>query len=336
MKSPVYLPSLHEEDQAHMFTIRDRVDQDIEACAAIFNRIQPEPVSAHEMRNSTEAHAKTSNVYVLLVAEALDGTILAYGLLDQSDEMPPGWWYLKVQTHPDHKGKGAGAALYARLEAIAREGGAAELVSYVRGDDDQALAWAEARSFRSDRLRTESVLDLTTFDRTRFVGAIERAAATGIRFEVHSPTLPETDEFLNRLYDLHAETLPDVPIFVPPFPSFDLWVKQFRGEGKEERPVYAVYAYDGERIVGESSIGLPEVEGAATYTFYTAVRKAYRGRGLALGLKLLTIEAAIARGFGRMRTNNDPDNPAMLAVNEKLGYVLVPGPRRIMKSLEAQ
>lgn len=30
-----------------------------------------------------------------------------------------------------------------------------------------------------------------------------------------------------------------------------------------------------------------------------------------------------------MRTNNDPDNPAMLAVNARLGYRLVSGPRRM-------
>lgn len=319
-----------------MFTLRPHLDQDFEAIVGIRNRLSPEPITASQMRDFAAANRANSNYYELWVAEAPDATIAAYGILVQADEMPPGWWYMKVHTDPAHKGKGAATALFTHLEKIAREGGAKELESNVRGDDDAAFAWAEHRGFRSDRLRTESVLDLTTFDGARFAGAVEKTAGTGIRFEMHFPHLPESDAFLTRMYDLHVETFPEVPAFVPPFPPYETWVKEFRGEGKQTQPVFAIFACDGDRIVGESSISLPALAEASAYTMYTAVRKAYRGRGLALALKLLTIEAAKARGIGRMRTNNDPDNPAMLAVNAKLGYVLVPGPRRIMKSLKDQ
>lgn len=316
-----------------MFTLRPHLDQDFEALVGIRNRINPEPITANQMRDFAASNRANSNTYEIWVAEA-DDRILAYGILAQGDDLPPGWWYMRVQTDPDQNGQGAATALYNHLESIAREGGAVEIESQVRGDDDAAFAWAEHRGFRSDRLRTESVLDLTTFDGSRFAGAVEKTAATGLRFEMHYPGLPQSDEFLLRMYDLHAETFPEVPAFVPPFPPFETWVKEWRGEGRVNQPVFAIFACDGDRIVGESSLSLPELADAAAYTIYTAVRKAYRGRGLALALKLLTIEAAKARGVTRMRTNNDPDNPAMLAVNAKLGYVLVPGPRRIMKSLK--
>lgn len=319
-----------------MFTLRPALDQDFEAMVGIRNRLSPEPFTATQMRDFTAANRANSNTYELWVAEAPEQGVIAYGLVVQADEMPPGWWYMRVQTDPDQKGKGAATALFNHLESIARAGGAVEIESQVRGDDDTSFAWAERRGFRSDRLRTESVLDLTSFDASRFAGAVEKSAATGIRFEMHYPILPESDEFLMRMYDMHAETFPEVPAFVPPFPPYETWVKEFRGEGRPKGNVFSIFACDGDRIVGESSITLPELAEASAYTMYTAVRKAYRGRGLALALKLLTIEAAKARSVTRMRTNNDSDNPAMLAVNEKLGYVLVPGPRRIMKSLKAE
>jgi GNAT superfamily N-acetyltransferase len=83
----------------------------------------------------------------------------------------------------------------------------------------------------------------------------------------------------------------------------------FRGKSKVDLPIYVVHAYDGDRMVGESSIGLPSVAGGAAYTMYTAVRRAYRGRGLALALKLFTIEETAKQGVRRMRTNNDGLRP---------------------------
>lgn len=63
----------------------------------------------------------------------------------------------------------------------------------------------------------------------------------------------------------------------------------------------------------------------AMYNEYTGVRQEYRGRGLALALKLLSIETARRYEAAYMRTNNHSLNLPMLAVNRKLGYVDQPG-----------
>ena len=52
----------------------------------------------------------------------------------------------------------------------------------------------------------------------------------------------------------------------------------------------------------------------------TGTRRAYRGRGLALAVKLASIEWAAANGITRMLTFNDATNAPMLAVNRRLGY----------------
>jgi GNAT superfamily N-acetyltransferase len=237
-----------------------------------------------------------------------------------------------VGVHPKHARQGIGQALFSTVERIALENGAESFGAYVTGDarGDDSVAWAERRGYAVDRIRTESVLYLKEWDGSRFADHVTNVERTGLRLETMT-ALPELDAFLEKLYDLHAETFPDVPGFEPPFPTYDTWVKDYRGAAKDKTPLISIFAWDGDRIVGESTIGLPRCEGAGAYTHYTAVRRSHRCRGLALALKLLTIEAAVAHGVPHMRTNNDPDNPSMLAVNEKLGYVMVPGPRVLKK-----
>ena len=57
----------------------------------------------------------------------------------------------------------------------------------------------------------------------------------------------------------------------------------------------------------------------------TGVRRAYRGRGIALVLKLLAIRYARSLGALFVRTHNDSGNAPMLAINRKLGYQPEPG-----------
>ena len=56
----------------------------------------------------------------------------------------------------------------------------------------------------------------------------------------------------------------------------------------------------------------------------TAVRRAWRGRGVASALKRATIGWAIERGLTSLDTGNDEDNLAMRAVNARLGYRPLP------------
>ena len=60
---------------------------------------------------------------------------------------------------------------------------------------------------------------------------------------------------------------------------------------------------------------------------------AWRGRGIALALKLLAIRAARRYGARYLRTNNDSENAPMLAVNRKLGYQPAPGYYRMSARL---
>jgi mycothiol synthase len=52
----------------------------------------------------------------------------------------------------------------------------------------------------------------------------------------------------------------------------------------------------------------------------TAVRRDWRGRGLAVHLKLRTLGWAATHGVGEVYTWTQDDNTAMRTLNERLGY----------------
>jgi GNAT superfamily N-acetyltransferase len=63
----------------------------------------------------------------------------------------------------------------------------------------------------------------------------------------------------------------------------------------------------------------------------TGVLREYRGRDIALALKLRAIQVARAREMRTMWTNNDSENAPMLAINRKLGYQPEPGVIRLIR-----
>ncbi len=52
----------------------------------------------------------------------------------------------------------------------------------------------------------------------------------------------------------------------------------------------------------------------------TAVRPAWRGRGIATALKRATIAWAMEHGVEGLETGNDEENAPMRAINRTLGY----------------
>jgi len=64
----------------------------------------------------------------------------------------------------------------------------------------------------------------------------------------------------------------------------------------------------------------------------TGVLSEYRGRKIVLALKLAAIRYAQEHGAISMRTKNDSLNPAILRLNQKLGYRAQPG-KSILKSI---
>jgi GNAT superfamily N-acetyltransferase len=64
------------------------------------------------------------------------------------------------------------------------------------------------------------------------------------------------------------------------------------------------------------------------------VLKEYRGRKIALALKLLATRYARSLGATFIRTNNDSKNEPILAINRKLGYKPEPGWYKCVRKID--
>ncbi|HYF92122.1 MAG TPA: GNAT family N-acetyltransferase [Symbiobacteriaceae bacterium] len=316
-----------------MCLIRHAELADYAAIAAIMTLTKPEPYSAEEVRKSDERQqADPTQILHRLVAVAPDGRVVGYGYSERQPWEPEGRWGVTAATHPDERGRGVGTAMLTAAESIAREGGATEIMAWCLGTDDASFAWAQRKGYTLKRQRTESVLDVQKFDPARFAGACDRVRAGGLTLALYEGK-QVSEPLLRQIYDLDRVTTPDIPVWDAGM-NFPAW-EQYRKEWTECPDAFIVaLALDGDRVVGMSAVYFSATPGKSAGVGFTGVYREYRGRGIALAVKLMTIEEAMRRGVPRMRTHNDPDNPPMLAVNVKMGFVFVPGPRQLIKALQ--
>jgi GNAT superfamily N-acetyltransferase len=222
------------------------------------------------------------------------------------------------------RGQGLGSALIADTIAYARARGAAGLKSEVRENDPAALRFAQRLGFNLDRHIFESVLDLERFDAAPFRTIEERVAASGIRI-LSLAEVGFTRENLRKLHAVNYATALDIPGAEPSWMPFEEFARMVMDDKAAWfRPAGQFGALNGEEWVGLSAVQLDE-QTHSSYNLMTGVLPAYRGRGIALALKLTAIRYARAAGASAMRTHNDSLNAPMLAVNRKLGYVPRPG-----------
>lgn len=151
--------------------------------------------------------------------------------------------------------------------------------------------------------------------------ARDRMRATGVELttlaEWHDP-----DRYA-KLHTLNEVTRPDVPHTGPVLPQ-SLSDFMVRVESPDTPPDRRWIALQDGMPVATSFLSYPPVRGVV-WTQYTATHPGHRGRGVARAVKLQTLAQAVKLGVPEVHTANDSENPAMLHINETLGYTLQPG-----------
>jgi GNAT superfamily N-acetyltransferase len=241
---------------------------------------------------------------------------------------PPHQFWISTVVAPNHRQLGLGTQLTEAALAFARAQGATRLVAEVRDNAAEGLRFAERYSFCRDRHIFESRLHLADFDEQRFTGAVERAEAEGIRF-LTLADLGDADEARRKLYDLNAALVRDIPGHDGDFMPFEQFQKTVCSASWYRPDGEIVAAIDG-AWVGMAAVGYFQTTNSM-YNMFTGVDPAWRGKGIALALKLLTIACARRYGAGSISTNNDSDNAPMLAINRTLGYQPEPGYYRMIR-----
>ena len=123
------------------------------------------------------------------------------------------------------------------------------------------------------------------------------------------------------------EAFPDVPTSDVPVEAGTLEAFVKRDVDRVGLPrdgfMIAVDEASGE-VAGYASLVFKPGSTTVAYHDMTAVRPAFRGRGIAGALKRATIAWAAAHGLKALEAGNDEQNAPMRAINRTLGYTPLP------------
>jgi GNAT superfamily N-acetyltransferase len=284
-------------------------DADFGTIAGIVNRVSPEePTSVAEMRWADETYPGGAR----LLAE-LDGTPVGASTVGRIYMYPPEFdaYWGTLDVLPETRRQGVGSALLNAVSEVARKAGKSHLHIPAAESRPDGIAFLEHRGF-------------TEFERTKAV----RLDLSGVTPPTPRPpdgvvitTLAERPDLVPGVHEVALETFADIPGDEPMAPG-DL--AEFRARDVD-RPAIAPWGFaiavDAEdRVVGYASLILVPGSERIAWHDMTAVRRSWRGRGLAMALKATTIGAAIEHGLTALETGNDVDNDAMRALNARLGY----------------
>ena len=223
--------------------------------------------------------------------------------------------YAHIHVLPDERRRGAGSALYAAVSAWARQRGREEIEVPVRDDDEKSLAFAERRGFRENGRERGLALDLTT------LATPAVAAPDGIEIV----TWADRPELAGAIYDVYLESVVDIP------GEEDYEIEPFEGwlahdmSGPGDKPEATFVALAGDEVVGYSKFSLTSAQPKVAHHDLTAVKRAWRNKGIARALKEAQIAWAKRAGYKQLRTRNEERNMPIRKLNARFGYKPAPG-----------
>jgi GNAT superfamily N-acetyltransferase len=214
-----------------------------------------------------------------------------------------------------HRRRGAGTALYEAISKWASQRRADELEVSVSGDDPESLSYAQRRGFTEDRRQVGLVLSLSSVSPLR----VEPPAGIEI------VTLAQRPELARGMYEVDLEIHPDIPGFDDvALEPFEDWMAH-NMQRPTDSPEAAFIALEDDEVVGFAKLSLTAPT-AAEHAM-TAVKRAWRGRGIAGALKAAQINWALDNGYTELHTSNEKQNAPIQPLNARLGYR--PGVERI-------
>jgi GNAT superfamily N-acetyltransferase len=207
-----------------------------------------------------------------------------------------------------HRRRGAGTALYEAISTWASERRADELEVSVSGDDPESLSYAQRHGFTEDRRQMSLALSLSG------VSPLRVEPPTGIEIV----TWAQRPELARGMYEVDLEIYPDIPGFEDvALEPFEDWMAH-NMQRHTDSPEATFIALEGEEVVGFAKLSLTAPT-AASHSM-TAVRRAWRGRGIAGALKAAEINWALDNGYTELQTSNEEHNEPIQRLNAHLGY----------------
>ena len=276
-------------------------DDGLEAMSIVLHLANPDlPPAAGTVEGIR--HNLDSNPDLTYVVARLDGEPAGCGYVElQVAE----WAVAQADVVPKLRGRGVGTGLLAEISAVAAANGRTELQGEVRESDAESRAYFERRAYVQVGGEQAVALDLAHHDPL----PIEPPPGVAI---VSREVRPELEE---AMYEVAKEAEQDIPDAIPDR-SFEIW-RSRELDRPSRKPALTFIALAGDEVVGYA--GLDEY-GVDAFHGLTAVKRAWRGQGVATALKRSQIAAAKKRGVKRLVTESEERNTPMRRLNEKLGY----------------
>lgn len=278
--------------------------------------------------NEQDVANSVSKFAALRLMVESEGRVVGYGRTCQYAPNPRESYPTEVLVWPEFQRRGIARRVLDDLESHAHSNGAKCMTGVVHDRNPGSLAAMEKLGYTPRTKYFQSFIDATTFDGSRFSRDVD-----GYRICSLSD-LRESEETDRAYYEALNEADQDTP-FMEYFgwPSFEDYRRMSMDPRWFDRRAAFVAMHDG-KIVGMSTVnkGSGEFNGQM-YVDFTGVLRAHRGRGLATALKVRALEHAKSLGATMVRTENNTDNPAMRAVNKKLGFDERPGQWLVVKEL---
>ena len=315
--------------------LRPFVAADLPQTVAIVNAAFPDlALGLDEARHREETWDHGRYLRVPIVAEGAAGIVVAVGGVSHSPEhFHPRKFGLELVVHPEHRGRGVGGALYDRLEDELCRRDTLAVAAHVQESRPESVAFLVRRGYDEADRAWESRLTIAGFEAGRFAGVAERVTEQGVALSTLDVERARDPTALDAAYRLWLACNRDRPSLDP---ITDIALAAFVAaevEGPQALPdAYFLAVADG-RYVGQSSLA-QAADPAVLHQLLTGVLPGYRGRGIALALKLATIGYAQARGVVEIRTHNNARNGPMLRINEALGFVKQPVWLTMLKTFE--
>jgi mycothiol synthase len=253
-------------------------------------------------RCDTVAELRTQDSPTRLLLLAVDdGAVVGSGSADRSESAGSG--FVAPRVLPENRRRGIGSAL---LKGLAEHcSGLGLPVVRASVDDPDSLAFAERFGFVEVDRQVEQV---------RALG--EEQPPTALPEGVEVVTLDERPELWAACFDTFGrQVLADFALYEPLDVSAEQWNAYWAGD-----PMFLALA-KGE-VIGCAGLDRDTDRPERGENALTAVRRDWRGLGIASHLKRRTLRWAAANGLAELYTWTQAGNASMLRLNEYLGYVV--------------